>query len=81
MLSFTHIPVAARAAHRVINVIVFIFHLSFFLCYPYLSFYLFTFTHRVLVLSCFPTRVVILTYYSLCSEDGAKVRIIYNLII
>ena len=31
MLSFTHIPVAARAAHRVINVIVFIFYLSFFL--------------------------------------------------
>ena len=54
MLSFTHIPVAARAAHRVINVIVFIIHLSFF-CVTLTN--LFTFSLKYpscLLLSCFP---------------------------
>ena len=41
VLSLTHIPVAARAAHRVINVIMFIF-LPFFLVLPLLIFYLFS---------------------------------------
>ena len=40
VLSLIHIPVAARAAHRVINVIVFIF-LPFFFVLPLLIFYLF----------------------------------------
>lgn len=80
VLSLTHIPVAARAAHRVINVIMFIF-LPFFLVLPLLIFYLFSCRQQprlklIPMCLCYPFLiwVVILFQSPLCSEDDAKVQ-------